>query len=147
MPADGADIAAFFDEVMAVGVFALILFAASVSDVKTRIVKDEYTVMLLITAVLTNPLLKCIGGAFLTVLPFMAVLIFSKKSMMGGADVKIAFGIGAVLGAEKGLIAVMLGLVAAVTVEGVKGLVKKERSDGFPLVPYMAAFAVILRVL
>lgn len=148
-----ADVETALQQIVNISVFALILLFASVSDVKSRMVKDEYTVML---PILAATQITCTGfingllGALFSSFPFIMTVLVSNKERLGGADVKIAFGIGAVLGLEKGLVAMMIGMILAVIIEGCKAHKKKNKEksgEGFPLIPYLAIPAVIMAAL
>lgn len=132
------------------GVFLLLaLFYAAMQDFQTREVDDSVSVVIAMTALIQfdpSRWIYMLLGAIVTALPlFTAALI--KPGKIGGADVKIMAASGFLLGAEKGMIALMAGLLLAVIcIPLYRTIKKKQGKAAFALVPFLAAgiFAAFL---
>lgn len=148
----------FTYKVVTLIVLAIVLFVASISDIRSRVVDDELTVLLLVIAAFQVPQIgmgNVLLGAFVAAVPFLVPALATRCSAIGGADVKIAFGIGAALGIEKGCMAILTGLLVAVVVEVMKALLLHLTGNenfmetirkGFPLVPYLAVTAIAIYI-
>ena len=132
------------------GVFLLLaLFYAAVQDIQTREVDDSVSIIIAMTALIQFDPTKAIYmllGAIATALPlFIAAVI--KPGKLGGADVKIMAASGFLLGTEKGMIALMAGLLLAVIcIPFYRTIKKRPGKAAFALVPFLAAgiFAAFL---
>ena len=84
-----------------------------------------------------------IVGALVVFVPQLAVSVMRPSRAIGGADIKISTALAFLLGAEKGLCAMIIGLTAAViTMLIVRKVKKTGKGEAFPLVPFLAAGAM-----
>ena len=124
--------------------FAVLLYA-SCSDITTNEVDDSMWVI--ITALsFINPLspASMFLGATTVFLPMFLIAITNKRSF-GGADIKIATAIAFLLGIERGIAAVFLGMVFAVVFMAAYRMRHRERrGEPFALVPFLSAGALIV---
>ena len=120
---------------------ALLLYA-SVMDIKTREVPDSISVMLLILGLVDTDigqLPSMFFGALLVFLPqFISALINPSKAL-GGADIKISSSAAFLLGAQRGLFALIVGLTLAVIVMPIIRKIRNLPKDQpFPLIPFLS---------
>ena len=123
-------------------IISLTLYYAAVQDIQTREVDDCVSIVIAMTALIQFDPTKAIYmlfGTVITALPlFIAALI--KPGKLGGADVKIMAAVGCLLGAEKGILALMIGLLLAVVCVPIyRTIKKKQKKAAFALVPFLAA--------
>ncbi len=125
-----------------------ILSVASYSDLLTHTADNYLTVMILITGLIeydSTKMLKGIIGASLILLFLLTVASFSKNGSIGGADIKISAACGMILGLEKGLLALLTGLLTGVaTMLLLSANGKHGRDKPFPLVPFLAVGALAM---
>lgn len=125
---------------------SLLLLWASVSDIRSREVPDYIHVMILLTAFIgaeMSDIPAMLLGAVIVALPQIIISVL-RPDTYGGADIKITTACAFLLGAWKGLFAVMTGLVAAVIITLlIRRIRKRPKTDGIPLVPYLAAGAFL----
>ena len=115
---------------------------ASVMDIKTREVPYSVSVMLLILGLVDvsiKEIPQMLLGALLVFLPqFISALINPSKAL-SGADIKITSSAVFLLGAQRGLFALIVGLTLAVIVmpiiRKIRNLPKGQRS---PLIPFIS---------
>lgn len=120
---------------------ALLLYA-SVRDIKTREVSDSISVMLLILGLVEiniGQLPLMLFGALLVFLPqFISALINPLKAL-GGADIKLSSAAAFLLGAQRGLFALMIGLtLAVITMPIIRKIRKLPKDQPFPLIPFIS---------
>lgn len=119
-----------------------ILLYASVSDIRKREVPDFVWIMLGILALAdfeSAKLPSMLVGAAAVFLPQFVLAMVRPDRAVGGADIKISTAAAFLLGAEKGILALIVGLAVAVVVMSIRCKVKKGgKSEAFPLVPYLA---------
>ena len=119
----------------------LILLYASIADIDRHEVPDFIPVMIILTAFIgfdVSSLGSMLIGAAVVFVPQLAVVIL-KPNRYGGADIKISTAIAFLLGAEKGLFAIILGLVIAVIAMILHTRARKlPKSTPFPIVPFLA---------
>jgi leader peptidase (prepilin peptidase)/N-methyltransferase len=120
-------------------ILTCILIYASNSDIKKREVLNFVPVMILITAfvgvdVLNIP--QMLIGACLITLPQLLIATLNKGSY-GGADIKIMAACAFLLGLNKGVFALVLGLTLAIMTT----IIIRKKQDlklSIPLVPYLS---------
>ena len=120
---------------------ALLLYA-SVRDIKTREVSDSISVMLLILGLVEiniGQLPLMLFGALLVFLPqFISALINPSKAL-GGADIKVSSSAAFLLGVQRGLFALIVGLTLAVIAMPIIRRIRKLPKDPpFPLIPFLS---------
>ena len=83
-------------------------------------------------------------GAAVVFLPQMAVSILRPKRAIGGADIKISTALAFLLGAEKGIFALLAGMLCGVIVMLIVRKVRKETNrEPFALVPFLSFGAML----
>ena len=115
--------------------FSLILLLASFSDIKSRECDDWLHVMIVIVAFIgfeLSGMPSMLLSAFVISL-LMILSIFIGKGRIGGADIKLCIASSLVLGLKGSVIGLTLGLVLAILMN-----IKRNKKEGFPLVPYLA---------
>lgn len=124
-----------------------ILLYASLLDLRFREVPDFVSVMLLILAFVgfePSHLPSMIVGAVIVFIPQIALAVMRPSKAVGGADIKISTAVAFLLGAEKGLFALIIGLlIAVVTVFIMQRAKLLEKGKAFPLVPFLAIGTMI----
>lgn len=120
--------------------FMLLLYASN-SDLKTREVNDNISIMIAITALIgigiSNIPLMVLGTICVTIPQLLMATL--KPNSYGGADIKIMAACSFLLGLERGLIAIIVGLLLAVLITiTIRKIQKKGLKDTFPIVPYLA---------
>jgi leader peptidase (prepilin peptidase)/N-methyltransferase len=124
--------------------FFTALLWASVQDVKAKEVGDYIHVIIAVIAFvgLTN-FPAMLTGALVSALPlFIAGVV--KPGCIGGADIKLMAASGLILGAERGFIALIIGLTLGVGCTFIYRKIKKaDLAVSFPLVPYLSAGCVV----
>ena len=121
-------------------IFISILIYAGIYDYRKRIIPDKVHLIILMSAVLTdfNPIQSIIGLLILSI-PFIIPIFFSENSI-GGGDIKFVGSIGFFLGLNKGLVAIVIGLLLSIIVSIIK---KKDRNQSVPLGPYLATGSIL----
>lgn len=122
-------------------VLSLTLFYAALQDIQTKEVDDSVSIIIAMTALIqfdSSRFLYMLVGGIVTAFPlFIAALI--KPGKLGGADIKIMSAIGFLLGAEKGMIALIAGLLLAVICIPIYRKIRKVKTNAaFALVPFLA---------
>lgn len=120
----------------------LILFYASAEDILHREVPDFVSVMILILAasdISVTSLGDMVLGFLAVFVPQIVIAMLFPKKTIGGADIKISSCSAFLLGAEKGVLALIIGLAIAVIVMTVMSKLKhRDKNEPFPLVPFLA---------
>ena len=123
-------------------ILAAILLYASLSDIAKREVPDFVTVMILISAFIgfeTAKLPSMILGAAAVFVPQVLVSVLRPKRAIGGADIKISSALAFMLGIEKGLFALITGLLTGIiAMLIVRKIRKKTNAEPFALVPFLS---------
>ena len=122
-------------------ILMLLLLYASLSDLKTRTVPDCVSIMILILAFVgfeSANLTSMLIGAAVVFIPQLALAMLRPERACGGADLKISTALAFLLGAEKGLFALIVGMLLAVITMAVYNKVnEKDQTEAFPLVPFL----------
>lgn len=122
-------------------IFCLILVFSSYSDIKTRESDDYLAVMIALTAFIgikVSDIPVMLLSAVLITLPMLLIVIVCKGKAVGGADVKLSAACAFLLGITKGF----AGLIAGLTIGIIVNIIiqtRKNKAEGFPLIPYLAA--------
>lgn len=123
-------------------ILTLLLLYASISDLNTRTVPNCISVMILILSLVgfeTASLPSMLCGAAVVFIPQFALAIIRPSRACGGADLKISTALAFLLGAEKGVFALIVGMLLAVVVMAIYNRMKaKDQKEAFPLVPFLA---------
>ena len=122
-------------------IFCLILVFSSYSDIKTRQSDDYLAVMIMLTAFIgikVSDIPVMLLSAVLITLPMLLIVAVCKGKTIGGADVKLSAACAFLLGVTKSF----AGLIAGLTISIIVNLIiqtRKNKAEGFPLIPYLAA--------
>ena len=117
--------------------FLLILLYASFCDIQTRECPDFPHLMIAITACVGIELSALPGmllSAGMTFAVMIGAMLIGKSDIMGG-DLKLATACAFLLGVQKGLLGLFVGMMLGVIVNLIK---QKNKKSGFPLIPYLA---------
>ncbi len=120
--------------------FLMILMCASASDIQTHEVKDHISVMLVLTGLigvtLTDLPLMLMAG--LIVFTFLLVCAVISKNKLGGADVKLCGACAFILGFQRSIAGLIIGLFLSVICNLIINRKSKTKDKAFPLVPYLS---------
>ena len=131
------------------GVFlACLLLYASCSDLTDHHMDDHIWVTVLALGLCSFGrfgLVSMLIGAAMVFVPQMLVSLIGKGNTLGGADIKLSTALAFLLGWQRGLAALMAGLLAAVIVMAiVQKLNRKKRRQPFALIPFLASAAAVV---
>ncbi len=121
-------------------IFLQILFYASVSDIQTHEVKDFVSVLIFVTGfiginIIDIPM-KLLGGFAIGGMLLICAMV--SKNKLGGADVKISAACAFVLGFQKGIAGLIIGLFLAIICNIYFSHKSHTKGKAFPLVPYLS---------
>ena len=119
-----------------------LLLYASVMDIKTREVPNPVSGMLLILGLVDkdiDQLPSMIIGMVLVFLPQFVSALINPSKALGGADIKLSSAAAFLLGAQRGLFALVVGLTLAVIVMPIiRKIQKLPKDQPFPLIPFLS---------
>lgn len=120
------------------GLFIALLLAASLWDLRRRIIPNTLCLCIALTALLAFEPMKLFG--ILAAVPFLlAALIWNG---MGGGDIKLMAAAGLVLGLQKGIAAIIMGLTGMLAFHAICFIVQKLRGrdapKAYPLAPFLS---------
>lgn len=120
------------------GLFISLLLAASLWDIRKRIIPDSICVFIALTGLIVFEPLKLLG--LFSAIPFLlAALIWDG---MGGGDIKLMAAAGLVLGLPKSIAALIIGLTAMLVFHAICFINQKLRgrnaSKAYPLAPFLS---------
>lgn len=128
-------------------ILLFILLYASCSDITSRTVDDSVFLMILLLACVgyrPEKFLSMILGALIVFVPQVALNVIKPARAIGGADIKITTSIAFLLGVEKGIAALVMGLIIAIAYKVVKARSDKQNVTApFPLIPFITAGSMI----
>ncbi len=128
-------------------ILCMVLMWASISDIAKHEVPDFISAAVLILAFVgfePANLPSMIVGAAVLFIPQLAVSMLRPARAIGGADMKLSAALGFLLGAEKGLFAVITGLtVSVIFVLIVRKIRKESNKEPFALVPFLGFGAML----
>ena len=128
-----------------------VLLYASCSDLTTHTMDDYLWVMVGILGLLsigTIGLTSMLIGAVMVFVPQFLIALLPPHKALGGADIKLSTALAFLLGWQKGLAALVLGLFLAVIVMMIVQKVdKKKRKAPFALIPFLSTAAMIVFVI
>lgn len=121
-------------------IFMLTLLYASVSDIQTHSVSDFVSVLIFVTGLIGVSMtdLPLMLFSFLAVFGFLFICAMLSKNKLGGADVKLSAACAFLLGFEKGVIGLAIGLFISIITNLIIEKIKKSKDQPFPLVPYLS---------
>ena len=112
------------------GVLLALLIYASIKDIKSREVPDSVSGMMLIlglVGITDGDLPSMLLGMTLVFLPQYLAAIINPAKALGGADMKLSTALAFLLGWQKGLAALILGLLLSVVVMLIVQKVNKKK--------------------
>lgn len=119
--------------------FVLLLCAASVFDLRRRIIPDTLNLATAASALLCFSPIQ-LWGIFIA-LPFLLAAVFSGG--MGGGDIKLMAACGLVLGLPKALLGAIAGLSLLLLYAAIYRIIGRVRGweamKAFPLAPFLSA--------
>ncbi len=122
-------------------IFLLLVMYGGISDIKKREVNGFIPLCILITGLINttiNEIPLMLLAMILVSIPSF-IIAMNDPSCYGGADIKFMGACAFVLGIERGVLAMILGLSIGIITTLVKRKIKKQISkEGFPVVPYLA---------
>ena len=128
-----------------------ILLYASCSDLTTHTMDDYLWVMVGILGLLsvcTVGLPSMIVGAAMVFVPQILIELLPPHKALGGADMKLSTALAFLLGWQKGLAALLVGLLLAVIVMlVVQKINSKKRKQPFALIPFLSVGALVMFVI
>ena len=128
-----------------------VLLYASCSDLTTHTMDDYLWVMVGILGLLsigTIGLTSMLIGAVMVFVPQFLIALLPPHKALGGADIKLSTALAFLLGWQKGLAALVLGLFLAVIVMMIVQKVdKKKRKAPFALIPFLSTAAMMVFVI
>jgi len=129
------------------GLFFALLLAASVTDIKKRIIPDSICLAIALTGLIGFAPVKLLG--IFCALPFLLAAVLCGG--MGGGDIKLMAAAGIVLGMGGGIAATVIGLTAMLLFYAVYKAITKARgrecSKAFPLAPFLSIGCVAAYIL
>lgn len=132
-------------------ILALLLLYASLSDLKTRRVSDCVSIMIFILSLVgfeAANLPSMLIGAMIVFIPQFALAIIRPSRACGGADLKISTALAFMLGAGKGVFALIVGMLLAVIVMAIYNKVNaKDQKEAFPLIPFLSVGAMLAYII
>ena len=127
-------------------IFLLVLLYASVSDIQTRRVKDFASVMILITGfigITASEIPKHLFGGLL-IGGILFICAVASNNRIGGADVKLSAACSFLLGFQRGMTGLVIGLLSAIICNLILNRKSKIKEKAFPLVPYLSVGFMIM---
>lgn len=123
----------------------VVLMYASCSDLTNHEVDDSVWIIIFALALIKpHSIMSMTLAANIVFLPQIIIAIIGKKSL-GGADIKISTALAFLLGLERGLAAMFVGLLSAVIVTLIRHKRHPElRGEPFALVPFLSVGAALL---
>lgn len=120
------------------GLFIILLLTASVFDIRKRMIPDTVCLLIAMTGLIGFEPVKLSG--ILTSLPLLlAALLWGG---MGGGDIKLMAASGIVLGFQRGMTAMVIGLTALLLFYFFYSIVQRlrgrKRQKAFPLAPFLS---------
>lgn len=124
--------------------YVVIALVASIQDIRTREISDIVHILIIAISILKlmmgidifNIIEKVIG-AFIGAIEFI-LPNFVKKDGIGGADIKFMFASGLLLGAEKIIMATIIGIIVVIIFAIFNKVILKKNLEGIPLIPFLA---------
>ena len=120
------------------GFFAALLLAASIFDVRKRIIPDSTCLGIAMIGLLTFEPVK-LAGVLAAALFLIAAMLFGG---MGGGDIKLMAAAGLVLGFSKSMAAAVIGLTALQVFHAGITIIQKLRGraapKAYPLAPFLS---------
>lgn len=118
--------------------FISLLIAASISDIKKRLIPDYVCIGIALTGLLTFTPEKLLG--LVTAVIFLGIALWLGG--LDGGDIKYTAVVGLVLGFQKSMAGIILGFTAMLLFHAIYTLIKKVRGGdvqkSYPLAPFFS---------
>ena len=120
-------------------ILSLVFILSSFEDIRTRECDDFLHVLILVAAFIGINMSSLVGMFSAAIFVFAVIMgtAMITNGEIGGADIKISVACAFLLGLRKGLLGLILGLTLAVVINLIKN--RKNKKEGFPMIPYLAA--------
>lgn len=121
-------------------IFMLLLLYASVCDIQTHEVKNFVSLVITVTGFIEIEFSQ-VSGRFLSALVLGGMLFVCavvSKNRLGGADVKLTAACAMVLGLQKSVAGLVVGLALAILCNLCFSRKPEKKGKAFPLVPYLS---------
>lgn len=127
-------------------IFLLVLLYAFVSDIQTHRVKDFASVMILITGFIGITVSEIPKHLFdgLLIGGILFICAVASNNRIGGADVKMSAACSFLLGFQRGMAGLIIGLLSAIICNLILNRKSKIKGKAFPLVPYLSVGFMIM---
>ena len=125
-----------------------VLLYASMSDLTTHTVDDFVWITvfaLALASISTQGITSMTLGALFVFVPQIALALIPPHKTLGGADIKLSTALAFLLGAWRGIVAYIVGLILAVVIISIYHRKKNSNTkQPFALVPFLSIGAMIL---
>ena len=125
-----------------------VLLYASMSDLTTHTVDDFVWITvfaLALASISTQGITSMTLGALFVFVPQIALALIPPHKTLGGADIKLSTALAFLLGAWRGIVAYIVGLILAIVMISIYHRKKKSNTkQPFALVPFLSIGAMIL---
>ena len=115
---------------------------ASVMDIKTREVPDSVSVMLLILGLVDvsiKEIPQMLLGMVLVFMPQLISALINPSKALGGADIKLSSAAAFLLGVQRGLFTLIVGLtLAVIAMPIIRKIRNLPKDQPFPLIPFIS---------
>ena len=132
-------------------ILCMILLWASLSDIAKHEAPDFITAFILVLAYVgfePANLPSMLIGASMIFVPQIAISILRPKRAIGGADIKISTALAFLLGVEKGIFALLIGMTTGVIVMLIVRKIRRETTkEPFALIPFLSLGAMLSFIL
>ena len=132
------DILSQLAEFLQGSLFAALLAAASITDIRRGIIPDKLCIGIAVTSLIAFEPLKLLGISASAIF-LLATLLFGG---MEGGDIKLMAATGLVLGFSKSMIAAIIGLTALLVFHTGNIVIQKRRGrptpKAYPLAPFLS---------
>ncbi len=123
-----------------------VLLYASVSDITNHEVDDHIWVTVLalgLVSVADVGISSMVIGAIMVFVPQILTSLIGKRSV-GGADIKLTTALAFLLGWQRGLATLVVGMFLAIIVMGLSRLFRRDEEPGpFALIPFISIAAMV----
>lgn len=123
-------------------ILLVLMLYASVMDIKTREVPDSVSVMLLILGLVDvsiKEIPQMLLGMVLVFMPQLISALINPSKALGGADIKLSSAAAFLLGVQRGLFTLIVGLtLAVIAMPIIRKIRKLPKDQPFPLIPFLS---------
>lgn len=116
--------------------YTIIALIANIQDIRTREVSNLVHIFIILLALPNLTADKALGAVIALII--FALPNFFKTESIGGADIKFMFASALLLGAEKIIIATIIGMIVAIICANFRRLILKHKFKSIALIPYLS---------